>query len=79
MSEMAILAATWPCRVKFDTFKRGFFISRVSLSLNKDDPIQIKKEIHKRSLDSMNYWQHQSVQAIQDDIQGKLNIIFHSV
>ena len=47
------------------------------LSLNKDGPIQIKKEIHKRSLDSMNYWQHQSVQALQDDIQGKLNIIFY--
>ena len=79
MSEMANLASTWRCWVKCDAFKRVFFISWVSLSLNKDGPIQIKKTIHKRSLDSMNYWQHEDVQAVQDDIQRKLKIVFHSL
>ena len=72
MTEMANLASRWRCPVNSDAFKRVFFfISLVSLSLNKDGPIQIKKTIHKRSLDSMNYWQHEDVQIIQDDIQGK--------
>jgi len=58
-----------------------FLIFEVSIgitSLVKDGPIQIKKTIHKRSLDSMNYWQHEDVQIIQDDIQGKWKIMFHS-
>jgi len=59
-------------RTSHISFMALFLIFEVSIgitSLVKDGPIQIKKTIHKRSLDSMNYWQHQDVQIIQDDIQ----------